>query len=116
MPKYLLQSLDRFSPKLCRLLARKRGGRVPLSYAEISEISGLSSSTVVRISHRTTWRGMRVETVQRFSLACGVNLAAADSNHVHFIRHHMRAMLKNANPNQRKMLRRLIAELHADHK
>jgi hypothetical protein len=87
-----------------------------MSYSDIADVSGLDRSTVIRISGRSTWRGMKVDTVQRFSLACGINLTAGKRDHMKLMRTGMRLMLRMANPKQRAMLKRILGELHPDRK
>jgi hypothetical protein len=69
-----LEVFDEFPPTLCRYLARKNNGRVKMSHSDIARVSGLERSTVAKLSKRTTWSGLTIDTIQRFSLACGVNL------------------------------------------
>jgi hypothetical protein len=80
--------LNRFSPLLCRLLARVPRGR-PLESTEIAERSGLSVSQVDAISQQTDWRGIDLPTAHQFMLACDTDL----SNRQHCRR--MRMFLKS---------------------
>lgn len=69
----LLAKVEKFPPFLCRILARKNRGRAGLSHLELSKLSGLSKSKVAELSFKTTWAGIPVDIVDRFSTACGVN-------------------------------------------
>jgi hypothetical protein len=93
MSQYIIPSFDALPPMACRLLAGKRRHQKALTDREIAEISGLSRQSVIAISRKRTWRWMRLDTIQRFSLACGGNLR------------------KNACPKLRKKLLGLLAEL-----
>lgn len=62
----------RFSPILCRLLARHRYGP-PLSTEEIVRRSGLSALIVAALSEAIDWTGVDLETFRRFTQACGVD-------------------------------------------
>ena len=68
----LIQTLNRFPPCLCRLVARK--GRTPLTLAQIASLSGLSVSTVRALSAKKSWCGVSIDAVQSFSSACGVDI------------------------------------------
>lgn len=67
--------VDRFSPILCRLLARERYG-APLTDAQIAERSGLTPHEVYTLSWSTTWRGVDIYTMRRFTEGCGLDLAS----------------------------------------
>jgi len=67
----LLESLDRLSPFLCRVLARN--GRKPLAVEEIAERSGISGRTVIRLSKLHSWKGVRVGLASRYIAACGLD-------------------------------------------
>jgi hypothetical protein len=60
---------SRYSPVLCRLLARHRYGP-PLTGEEIARRSGLSEFEVNTISRCTSWQGIDVDTMRRFMQAC----------------------------------------------
>lgn len=72
-PKNLMQ-INRLSPKICRLMARKCHGQKAMSHADIAFVSGLARSTVVEVSKRNDWNSLSLETIHRFSMGCGVNL------------------------------------------
>jgi hypothetical protein len=111
MSQYIIPSFDALPPMACRLLAGKRRHQKALTDREIAEISGLSRQSVIAISRKRTWRWMRLDTIQRFSLACGVNLRDDPKKHIKFIQGGMRGHLKNACPKLRKKLLGLLAEL-----
>jgi hypothetical protein len=82
-----------------------------MSFRDIAEVSGLDRSSVIRISRRTTWRGMNIDVIQKFSLACGVNLANGNHSTRRFIRRGLKSLLRYSSQGQQKTLRRGMAEL-----
>jgi hypothetical protein len=64
---------ERFTPCLCRLLARRSPGGPALSNDELAERSGLPVYEVVAISQQLDWKGVDLPTMQRFIRACGVD-------------------------------------------
>jgi hypothetical protein len=56
-----------------------------MSYSEIAARSGLNRSTVVAISSKTSWRGLTLDTIIRFTNGCGVNLLRLD-RHLDYLR------------------------------
>ena len=69
----LLQFLDNVNPLICRLYASS--GPEKRSVEDISNLSGLSQRTVIRMSKLTTWRGTSVAAVENFMIGCGVNIS-----------------------------------------
>lgn len=65
---------DACPPSLCRLLARNNRREKALTVAQIAAASGLNARTVKRLSNRSSWDGVTVETAFAFASACGVNL------------------------------------------
>jgi len=65
----------RYSPILCRLLARVRYGR-PLTSQELADSSGLSLFQVEALSRQTNWDGVDIETVRRFTESCGTDFTS----------------------------------------
>lgn len=104
----LLAFLDRFSPRLCRLVARERHGRKALSLREIAERSGLSLACVSQIATRSSWKGLKVETVEAFARGCGVDLFRL-RRQVQFLKRGRWRHMDRCNPQQRAMYRRLIS-------
>tara|TARA_R110002051_G_scaffold323373_1_gene416783 strand:+ start:78 stop:428 length:351 start_codon:yes stop_codon:yes gene_type:complete len=66
---------NRFSPVLCRLLARKRYGR-PLTSLELSDASGLSLVQVEAISQQVNWTGVDLYTLRKFTQSCGTDFSS----------------------------------------
>lgn len=64
--------IEAFGPVIYRMLASEGGH--PLSPDEIAKRSGISRSTVQRISGQSKWTGVRIETAFSFCRACGVEL------------------------------------------
>ena len=103
--------LDECPPMICRFYARKRNGRVPMSNADIAFISGLARCTVSQIGSLRSWRSVPVETVHRFTMACGVNIVNQEQVRK-FIRHSRWSHIKHAtSPQQKKMLLRILEKL-----
>lgn len=75
----LLNRINKLPPAACRLLARSRHGWHGLSHQELATKAGLARSTVAKISRRQTWNGLTIDTIERFSTACGVNLISPAS-------------------------------------
>lgn len=68
----ILQKVNEIPPCVCRLLARK--GWKPMSHADLAKASGLSKSTVAKISIMLTWDKVTFGSAFKFSKACGVDL------------------------------------------
>lgn len=69
------QRVERFSPILCRLMARHRYG-APLTDGEIAEASGLTPHEVYALSWSTNWRGVDIYTMRKYSEACGLDFTS----------------------------------------
>lgn len=71
----LTETIDRFPPCLCRIVARDpnhRGRR--LSLHELSKASGLSYGAIARLSRKKSWGNVPPMMIDRFADACGVDL------------------------------------------
>ena len=66
---------ERYSPILCRLLARERYGR-PLSTDELATKSGLTKYEIEAISQETSWNNVKLDIVRRFTAACGTDFTS----------------------------------------
>lgn len=71
----LLDQANQIPPFVCRIIARKHSGFIPLSHSDIAQASGLSRSTVAAISRKVSWHGVTVDKADRFARACGVDLS-----------------------------------------
>lgn len=72
----LQQKANRFSPVVCRLLARRTINHnhvVALTDEEIRDASGLSMADVKALSYSVTWRFTPFEKMMAFTKACGVD-------------------------------------------
>ena len=107
MPRLLLAQIDQCAPWVCRLVARKSRGRVMMTNSDIAFVSRLSRSTVSKLAKLDSWRTVKAETIQAFSLACGVNLMALKRTK-EFLRRRKLVLWKRCTPAQRRMLDRLI--------
>lgn len=81
----LREKLNKFPPFLCRFVARKKHGLRPVTDQEIADASGLSISTVCWLSKLKLWDTISLDTIERFSTACGVNLLHT-ARHVDFLK------------------------------
>lgn len=103
----LLEKLNKFPPILCRAVARKNRGREPMSLRDIADQSGLALSTVCELSQRRTWTNATLETIQKFSAACGVDLLHP-RRHLYFIKHRKKTIWSGKNrPYYRKLLQEI---------
>ena len=81
-----------------------------MSNLDIAQKSGLSRATVDRISQLDRWDSLRVGTVQRFSIACGVDLLAP-GDQKKFIARSRLDYMDRTSPAQRRMMARIISDL-----
>lgn len=107
---YILRFLDQFPPALCRVLARKSRGTLPLSTREIARVSRLSHGEVNKLSRRLTWEKVECGTMQRFSLACGINLRSSKNlkAQLRYWRNSKMVHLRSGTAPQRRMLADLM--------
>lgn len=103
----LIEKLDRVPPYLCRLMATTRWGRKGLSHDELAHRSGLTKSTISRLSRLTTWRNITLDTVQRFADACGVDLLRTKTT-LRPLRMSRMVFFKNSNAEQRRFYIRIM--------
>lgn len=96
---------------MCRFLARKHHGHAPMSHEDVAAASGLARSTVVAISKLASWDTLSLRTIVAFSEGCGVDLLAP-WRQIRFWKRNKLAYLGRANPQQRKMFARLLADLN----
>ncbi len=84
-----------------------------MSTRDLARVSGLSKSTVSKISQLGSWRTVSCAQMQQFSLACGINFLDSNSlkSNRHFWRHNRLIYLKNAEKSQRDMFDRMIQGL-----
>lgn len=112
----LLRLLDTTNPAKCRFLARKNGGKAPMSHEDVARRSGLHRATVIRLSHRTTWKGIPPETIDAFCRGCGIDiLRPGRRRDKRVIRAGALTLLRKAKPVQRRMLARML-ELLGGHR
>lgn len=103
----LLQKADRFPPCLCRFVARKNHGMDPMSHREIGRKARMSKDTVASLSLKTSWKGVPVDVIDRFSWACGVDIMNP-KNAVRFLRKGKKRHLTVMTPQQRRFMARVI--------
>ena len=103
----LIQWLDRFPPCIVRILARKNAGRRGMTNQEIAARSGLTSAAVGKIANRTTWYGLKVDTIDRFCLGCGFNHTRTN-RHADFLRRRDISYLTQGKPQHLAVYKRLL--------
>jgi hypothetical protein len=103
----LLELVNRMPPAMCRCCARKNRGYAFLSTREMAALSGLARTTVAALSKKTTWEGVPVDTMVKFSLACGVNHLRA-RRQVEYIRRSKVVHMKYSRGRQRKFFMDLL--------
>lgn len=106
----LWTKLDRASPRLCRLLARKKHGLLPMSNADIALRSGLARSTVNKIGQMQNWDRVTVGVMKRFMAGCGVDPWLLYKQFNYWRRLGLK-YLRQSNNMQRRMYDRLLSEL-----
>lgn len=103
----LLEKADRLPPYICRYVARKKHGTEPMSHTDIAKASGLSRSFVAVLSKRRTWKGIPINVIDSFSIACGVNLSTP-SETIDFLKNSDKNHLNGASLAQRKFIASLF--------
>lgn len=103
----LFSIVEKFPPRLCRFLARKAHGQKPMSHRDISKASGLSVGCISKLSMKTSWKGVDIDIVERFSNACGVNLLAT-SRQKEFLERRKHAHILSGDRQQKKFFARLL--------
>jgi hypothetical protein len=82
----LLQKASRFTPIVCRLLARRviSGNQVvALTDEELMARSGLTRGQVLALSYTPSWAGVPFADMLAFSNACGVDFDNRDALQKH---------------------------------
>lgn len=72
----LEQKARRFSPVVCRLLARRTINHnhvIALTDEDIRDASGLAMADIKWLSYTASWDGVPLSKMLRFTQACGVN-------------------------------------------
>src|SRR6185295_6212154 len=105
--RHWLPLFNRCPPAQCRLLARKKRGTEWMSVRDIAFSSGLSRAEVGKLQFKTDWNRVEVETMHRFSLACGVNLLSL-SEHRDFTRRRQLVYLRRLTVSQRRLHDKLV--------
>lgn len=105
----LLQKLDKFPPFVCRIVALKNNGRAAMSTRDIARASGLSPASISYISQMTSWAHITLETMDRFTQACGVNHLNL-TKQLAYLRRSPMSHLRRADKTQRAMFLRLFAK------
>lgn len=103
----LLETANFFPPFVCRLAARKKNGWQPMSVRDIAKIANLTPSYVSVLSKKTSWNGVSIDIVQRFSEACGVDFMNPNPT-VTFFRESKMIYMNQATVSQKKTLAELL--------
>lgn len=107
----LRDRLSAFPPALCRLAARDGHGL--MSTRKIAERAGMKKSRVHEISLLISWDTVPVGDVERFSMACGVNLMATRRKKQILKVRSWSYFVKRVKPSQRKLLEKLLTNAQA---
>lgn len=100
----LLEKCNAYPPRIVRLLG------APATTRQIALRSGIPRSTVHQISLKETWDSVPLGLIERFTMACGVNLVA-HKRHRQNLKNRLQRMhrlAKTVQPSQRKLLQRLL--------
>jgi hypothetical protein len=97
------QILNKTPPCLCRLLARKNHGRTLLTVREIADRSGLSRALVGKLGTLSSWEGIRVGDMVKFTYGCGVDPLRM-RRQKQFAKNSMKSIIRNATPAQLAMI------------
>lgn len=100
----LRERLNRFPPFLCRSVARKGRGYEMLNLREIAKRSGLPLATVSRIAYLRTWDSLSLGVIERFSLACGVDVLHP-RRHVDWLKRRKKLAWRGRETTVRKLLK-----------
>jgi hypothetical protein len=97
----LLEHLNQFGPNKCRFLARSKNGNRPASERELAKRSGLSHSTIQRISRAKSWDNFTLDTIVSFTLACGIDLMKPRTSFYYKVRRSKRYIEKMSGQQRR---------------
>lgn len=78
-----------------------------MSAADLAEKSGLDRSTITKLSHLTSWEHCTLDTILRFSEACGVDLLRP-ARAVRALKRNKLVYLQTCPPSQARMFDRLL--------
>lgn len=78
-----------------------------MSNSELAQVSGLSRSMINKLGHMRDWNHVTAGTIQRFSMACGVNLLQPSIT-IAFFRRSRLAYMKRCSPAQKLLYDRLL--------
>jgi len=101
----LLEKINRFPPRIVRLIA------ADLTTRQIALRSGIPRSTVHQVFLKDDWNQVTNEVTDRITMACGVNLLT-HKRHRQNLKNRLRSigkLAKRIKPTQRKMLNRLMS-------
>jgi hypothetical protein len=77
-----------------------------LGCREIAKLSGISKSLVADLSLKTTWRNVSAGVIEKFTVACGVDLLRPWKT-VAQLRHSKQYWITRAGPQQKAMLMKI---------
>lgn len=104
-----LEKLNRFPPFVCRLVATKKNGWLPLSTTEIAQRAVIiGRSRVAEISKLEKWDDLRASEILAFSKACGVDLTRIPDE-IDKLKKLKLVHMQRAHPRQRKLFFRLLS-------
>lgn len=101
----ILKKIDRIPPAICRLYARN-GRRAP-TCRELSKVTGIPKTKIAELSLAMSWEGEKIDTIEKFATACGVNLFRPSEVVEYFTRTKQAHLTAVKNPAQKKMLMKI---------
>lgn len=107
MPDTLLDRLNRFSPKLCRAMARSDDGLRPISHQNLGLRCGISKTRIIRLSKLDRWDSIELGVASAYAKACGIDLLRMRTSFFYKSRR-FRSVLTHLNGNQRRLYDRLL--------
>jgi hypothetical protein len=81
-----------------------------MSNLDLAKMTGLSRSTICKLSQLDRWDSVSAGVMQRFSIACGVDLLAP-GDQKKFIARSRLDYMDRTSPAQRRMMKRIISDL-----
>ena len=88
-------------------MSSTNNGWKPMSTRELAKRSGIPRATVAELSLKTSWQGIRVDLIDRFSTACGVDLLRIEPA-IERLRKHKKPYLTRGRSSQRAFYYRLM--------
>ena len=91
------------------MVARKKNGRQSMSVRDLAEVTGVSRTTISELSMKKTWKGVKVELVEAFANACGVDLFKPADTY-YYLKNSKQTHLKNMPASRRRMFAKMFKQ------